>query len=317
MEWIKPGTQFDFISRRKLFIGISAAVILLGVISVAVQGGLRLGIDFTGGSEVHLRFTQDVNANEIRQAANELQLGEAVVQQIGLAEDNEYLVRVPAIEVVDGESVAQRIENRLAERLGAESFTVLREELVGPRAGSELRQQGILAVLLSFIGILLYVGIRFDFKFAVGAIVALFHDTLIVLAVFSFFDKELTLTVIAAILTIIGFSINDTVIIYDRIRENMRLLRTKSFAEIVNISLNETLARTVLTSFTLMAVAVVLYFLGGSVLNDFAFTMIIGVIVGVYSSIYIAAPIVIGWHQRKRIKVKVRPPAAKGKTAKA
>ncbi len=299
MEFVKPGTNIDFISKRRLMLGISIAIIVAGIIATVLRGGLPMGIDFTGGTEVHVQFNQEVAAGDVRSAVEGLGLGETVVQGIGLQGDNEYLVRVAAVEVENAPSVAAVIEGSLDEKFGAGSYKVLREDLVGPRAGEDLRRQGLFAVILSFLGILIYVGFRFDFKFAAGAILALVHDTLVVLAFFAFFGKELNLTVIAAILTIIGFSINDTVVIYDRIRENMRLIRTKTFAEIVNASLNQTLGRSVLTSATLFVVSLILFFVGGSVLNDFAFTMIVGVVAGTYSSIYIAAPVVIDWHTRK------------------
>lgn len=297
MEWIKPGTKFDFVAKRKIMLAFSGGVILLGILSMLFQGGLRTGIDFSGGTEVHLQFTEAVAPDRIRGPVDQLGYGEAVVQRIGLADDNEYLVRVPEVPA-RGESIANVIRDTLTEEFGEGAFIVQAEEVVGPRAGRELRQQGFLALAMSFIGIMIYIGIRFDIKFASGAIAAVLHDTLFIVTIFSLLGKEVTLTVIAAILTIIGYSINDTVVVFDRIRENRRFLRTKTFGDVINLSVNETLPRTVLTSFTVLLVVVVLYLFGGSVLHDFAFTMLIGVIVGTYSSVFVAAPLVLEWHNR-------------------
>lgn len=298
MQWIKPGTNLDFVGKKNIALAISAVIIIIGIVSMVSKGGLRLGIDFSGGTEVHVRFAKPVEADDVRKATEAAKLGEPTVQSIGQPGDNEYLVRVSALGEATASPAAAIVE-ALNKQFGAESFTVLREDAVGPRAGQDLRAQGLYAILLSFLGILIYVAIRFDFKFGVGSIVALLHDTLIVLAAFSLFNKEITLTVIAAILTVIGYSMNDTVIVFDRIRENMRTMRQKKFSEVVNKSINETLSRTILTSLTMLLVTATLYLFGGSVLNDFAFTLLIGVFAGTYSSIYIAAPVVIGWQKDK------------------
>lgn len=299
MQWIKPGTNIDFVGKKTIAMGISLLIIAIGIVSMVSKGGLRLGIDFTGGTEVHVRFNKSVEADQVRKATATVNLGEPIVQSIG-QEGNEYLVRVSAIGEKDAGPAAAIID-ALKKEFGADSLTVLREDAVGPRAGQDLRAQGLYAILLSFLGILIYVAIRFDFKFGVGSIVALVHDTLVVLAVFSLFDREITLTVIAALLTVIGYSMNDTVIVFDRIRENMRTMRSKKFSEVVNRSVNETLSRTILTSLTMFIVVVTLYLFGGSVLNDFAFTLLIGLFAGTYSSIYIAAPVVIAWEKDKVI----------------
>lgn len=300
MEWIKPGTNFDFVGKRKIFLGLSLVIIAIGVIAMVAKGGLRLGIDFTGGTEVHVRFAKPVHADEVRKATEAAKLGEPTVQQIGQPGDNEYLVRVSTLGEAKA-SPAAAIVASLKQTFGEGSFTVLREDAVGPRAGKDLRAQGLYAILLSFLGILIYVAIRFDYKFGVGAIVALLHDVLIILAAFALLNKEVTLTVIAAVLTVIGYSMNDTVIVFDRIRENMRTMRQKKFSEVVNKSINETLSRTILTSLTMLLVTVTLYLFGGSVLNDFAFVLLIGVFAGTYSSIYIASPIVITWEGDKPV----------------
>jgi preprotein translocase subunit SecF len=291
------------VGKKERFMAISGIFIAIGIVSMIMHGGLKTGIDFSGGTEVHVRFPKEVTADHLRAAVEKAKLGEPVVQQIGIASDNEYLVRVAASSDTS-KSVATEIRQALDQAFGADTYKVLREDIVGPRAGRDLRMQGLYAVLLSFLGILIYVGIRFDFKFGVGAIVALVHDTLILLTLFSLLNKEISLTIIAAILTVIGYSMNDTVIVFDRVRENMRLVRTKSFAEVINLSVNETLSRTILTSTTVMLVSVVLFFLGGSVLHDFAFCLIVGVIAGTFSSIYIAAPIVIYMQKSKGAPVK-------------
>ncbi len=302
MEWIKPGINIDFIGKAKPAIALSVLIIAAGIVSMAIQG-LNLGIDFSGGTEIHVRFTEEVSANEIRAAASKAGRGDPVVQSIGGGGD-EFLIRVPEAGGM-AESPALALEAALKAEFG-EGFNVLREELVGPQAGRELRAQGIYALLLSFIGILIYVGIRFDFRFGVGSILAIVHDTLIVFAALSLTGKEITLTIIAAVLTVIGYSINDTVIIFDRIRENMRLTRSRPFGDVVNRSINETLARTLLTSFTLFIVVIVLFLFGGSVLHDFAFVLLIGVVTGTYSTIFIATPLLVYWQKKQVATAKRR-----------
>jgi preprotein translocase subunit SecF len=295
MEWIKPGTNYDFVGKSKIAIAVSVLIVLIGIASLVARGGFNMGIDFTGGTELHVGFKTAVEPNQVRDAARDANLGDPSVQRIGADEQNEYLIRVATVNEDAKSSPLEALEGALNEKFGADSYTVLREDVVGPRAGQDLRNQGMWAVLLSILGILIYIGVRFDFKFGAGAILALVHDTLIMLAFFSLFQVEITLTIIAAILTIIGFSVNDTVIVFDRIRENMRSMRTKKFSEVVNKSVNETFSRTLLTSLTMLMVTVVLYLWGGTVLRDFAFALIVGVVAGTFSTIYIASPFVIWW----------------------
>ena len=230
----------------------------------------------------------------MRDALRELDLGQVVVQDFGSREDREFLVRVEKKEI-DLQALQQTIEEAMKNRFGAQSFELRRTELVGPKVGEELRKKGVYAVIYAILGILVYITWRFEFRFAVGAILALLHDALITIGVFSIMNKEIDLPIVAAILTIIGYSINDTIVVFDRIRENMRRIRRQSIDRVINQSINETLSRTLLTSLTTLIVVGALFILGGPVIHNFAFALIIGVAVGTYSSIYIASPAIIYW----------------------
>jgi preprotein translocase subunit SecF len=226
-----------------------------------------------------------------------------------VGQDNEYLVRVDQLET-DLDALSQRIEKALRDRFGADSTEVRRTELVGPKVGAELRRKGFLAVLYSIIGILIYVAWRFEFRFGLGAVLALVHDALITIGCFSFLNKEIDLPEVAAVLTVIGYSVNDTIVVFDRIRENMRKIRKQSLVKVINSSVNETLSRTLLTSGTTLITVIALFFLGGPVIHNFAFALLVGITVGTYSSIFIASPIVLFWdYLKERI--------AKAKTARS
>jgi len=217
-----------------------------------------------------------------------------VVQQFGNPKDHEFLVRVEKTET-NLEKLQEKIDDVLKETFGPESLEVRRTEIVGPKVGAELRKKGLLAMLYAIIGILIYITVRFEFRFALGAILALLHDTMITIGVFSVLNMEIDLPIVAAILTIIGYSINDTIVVFDRVRENMRKIRRQSIEKVVDASINETLSRTLLTSITTLVVVGSLFVLGGPVIHNFAFALIIGVFIGTYSSIYIASPVLIFW----------------------
>lgn len=296
MELIKPGTNFDFIRFRWIALGISWALIAIGIFSLLVRGGPNYGIDFSGGVMVHLRFPQPQSLNQIRDALSSVHLGDVTIQDFGSG-GTEFLVRLP-VTSSETKGITETLTQALEQEFGKDKFQVLRVELVGPRVGHELRQRALLAVLFATLLMGSYIWFRFEFRFGVGAAVALVHDVLIAVGALSVFNYEIDLTVVAALLTVVGFSVHDTVIVCDRIRENMRKGgRRDSMGTIINRSINETLSRTVLTTGTAILVVLSLFLLGGNVIRGFAFTLLIGFIIGTYSSIYIASPIVL-WMER-------------------
>ncbi len=295
MELIKPGTKFDFIRFRFIALGISWALIALGILSLILHGGPNYGIDFSGGVMVHLRFKQQVPIGDIRAALNAIHLGESAIQDFGAA-GTEFLIRLP-VEASETKGITETLTQALADKFGKDAFEVLRVELVGPRVGQDLRQRALLAVGFATLLMGAYIWFRFELRFGIGAASALVHDVLIVVGALSVANYEIDLTVVAALLTVVGFSVHDTVIVCDRIRENMRKSRRDNMATLINRSINETLSRTVLTTGTAILVILALFFLGGNVIRGFAFTLLIGFIVGTYSSIYIASPIVL-WMER-------------------
>jgi preprotein translocase subunit SecF len=296
MELIKPGTNFDFIRFRWIALGISWALIAIGIFSLLMRGGPNYGIDFSGGVMVHLRFPQPQSLNQIRDALSSVHLGDVTIQDFGSG-GTEFLVRLP-VTSSETKGITETLTQALEQEFGKDKFQVLRVELVGPRVGHELRQRALLAVLFATLLMGSYIWFRFEFRFGVGAAVALVHDVLIAVGALSVFNYEIDLTVVAALLTVVGFSVHDTVIVCDRIRENMRKGgRRDSMGAIINRSINETLSRTVLTTGTAILVVLSLFLLGGNVIRGFAFTLLVGFIIGTYSSIYIASPIVL-WMER-------------------
>ena len=298
MELIKPGTNFDFIRFRFVALGISGVLIAIGLVSFIYHGGPNYGIDFSGGVMVHLRFAKPQPNDDIRAALNTVQLGESTIQDFG-ATGTEFLVRLP-VAASETEGVSDTLTKALRDKFGQDSFEVLRVELVGPRVGQELRQRALLAVAFATALMGVYIWFRFELRFGIGAAIALMHDVVIAAGALSLVNYEIDLTVVAALLTVVGFSVHDTVIVCDRIRENMRKTRRESMAAIINRSINETLSRTVLTTGTAILVVLSLFFLGGSVIRSFAFTLLVGFIIGTYSSIFIASPIVLWLDPRTR-----------------
>ena len=292
MELIRPNTNIDFVGRAKIAIAASLVIILLGIASLVIKGGPTYGIDFAGGSLVQIKFNSDTSAADLRTALDELDLRGLSIQQFG-DQANEYLVRVQEGEQL--ETLAGRIQATLEKRYGTGNLEIRRTEMVGPQVGKDLRSKGVQAIIFSIIGMLIYVTFRFEFRFGAGAVIALVHDVLVTLTAFSLLNLEIDLTIIAAFLTIVGYSVNDTVVICDRIRENMGKLHNRPLAEIVNRSLNETLSRTILTSGLTLLAVLALFLFGGSVLHNFAFALLVGMIAGVYSTVFIASPVLILW----------------------
>jgi preprotein translocase subunit SecF len=286
--------NFDFIGRRKWAYLVSLAAIIIGLASIGVRGGLRYDIDFTGGTLIQVRFEQPPDIGRIRGALGRIGLGESVIQQFG--DPREYILRMP-LTATNSEEVARRVQGALAADAGLGKFDIRRVEFVGPQVGRDLQLQAVYAVLVGLVGILLYIAIRFDLKGGVAAVVAVFHDVIICLGAISLTNREFSLPVLAALLTIIGFSVNDTIVAYDRLRENRgkSMPRGLSFAQQMNLAINQTLSRTVLTSLTVFFSTAILLFFGGKTLEDFAFVLFIGVITGTYSTIYVASAIVVDW----------------------
>ena len=292
MQIIKHDINIDFVGKRKLAMIISGVVILLGLVSLVINGGPNYGIDFVGGTLVQVKFAEDTDASKIKESLSALDLGSVVVQHFG-DDANEYLVRVQ--ESAKNKELAKMISASLESSYGAGQVDIRRVEMVGPQVGKDLRQKGLLSILYAMIGILIYISWRFELRFAVGAIIALLHDVLITLGAFSLSGREIDLPIIAAFLAIIGYSLNDTIIVYDRIRENYGKHKKKGFSAVVNSSINETLSRTILTSGTTMLVVLALFVFGGGVIHNFAFALLIGILVGTYSSIFVASPVLIFW----------------------
>ncbi len=293
MELIKPGINFDFVGKNRMAVLFSVVVIAVGLASLLFKGGPALGIDFAGGTLVQVQFGTDTRAAEIKEGLASLNLGDLVVQTFG-DQENEFLIRVPDTgqELKD---LSKGIAGALEARYGEGKVDVRRVEMVGPQVGQDLREKGLLAILYAMIGTLLYITWRFEFRFAVGAILALVHDVAVTLGAFSLFNKEIDLPIIAAFLAIIGYSLNDTIIIFDRIRENTGKDPKETFSQLVNRSVNETLSRTFLTSGTTLLVVLALFFLGGGVIHNFAFALIVGIVAGTYSTIFVASAFVIFW----------------------
>ena len=295
MELIPPNTRIDFIGKKKYTIWISAVAILLSLGSIFLHGGLRYGVDFAGGILIQIRFSETADISEIRDALDAMGSKEANVQNFGGG--NEFLIRIEKTSE-DLEEMSKNIQAALQERFKGKALEIRRVEVVGPKVGKDLKQKALWAVGLSFAAILIYVAWRFrTVAYGLGGIVALFHDILITYGAISIFQLEYSLPLLAVILTIIGFSINDTIVIFDRVRENIKKMRKENLETIFNVSINETLGRTILTSGTVMMVVLILFFFGGPVIHDFTKAFIIGLISGTYSTVYIASPVVLFWER--------------------
>ncbi len=298
MEFFKT-PSINFVGVRRKAMLVSAIILAAGLISMALQRGLRQSIDFAGGALVEVRTETEVPLQDIRAIVSGAGFEDAEITRFG--GQNDYLVKVKS--VAEPEATANQIV--VAIQSGVSGTVELRRvETVGPRIGAELRKSGVNAVLFALFGILIYVGWRFDFRSAVAAIIATTHDVLLTLAFFSFAGVEMSLVIVAAVLTIVGYSLNDKVVVFDRIRENLHLRRREDFGKLVNSSLNETLSRTVITGTTSLLVLTSLIFLGGEVIKDFSVTLFVGILIGTYSSIFIAAPIVVEWNNWRPPKVK-------------
>jgi preprotein translocase subunit SecF len=298
MEMLSSKSNIDFIGKRKIAYGLSLLLILTSFGSIIFQG-LNFGIDFSGGTLVQVRFQTPPDIKEIRNALSDLDMGDVVIQEFGSPE--EIMIRVEK-QVTDAKAqskLSQHILKALNPVAGKDGVELRRVEFVGPQVGDELTEQGIMAVVYSMVAILFYVAWRFEMRFAYGAVLALIHDLGITIGFFSLMQKEFTLVVVAALLTVIGYSLNDTIVVYDRIREEMKRFKSKGLPFIINEAVNRTLSRTLITSMTTLLVLVALLMFGGEVIHDFALTLFLGVLIGTYSSVFVASPIVLLLNQKK------------------
>ncbi len=286
MQLFNKTTEINFLGVRKAAVAISVLLIVISLASLFVRG-LNLGIDFTGGTLIEVGYPQPAELVEVRETLASAGFDDAVVQHFGTS--REVLVRVPPREGLNSAELSTRILRVLQHQEGVGDIKMRRVEFVGPQVGDELTNDGGLAMLYALIGVLIYVALRFEYRFAVGSVAALIHDVVITLGIFSLLQLDFDLTVLAAILAIIGYSLNDTIVVFDRIRENFIKLRTGTPFEVMNISINQTMARTLMTSFTTLLVVVALFVFGGELIHGFATALLIGVIVGTYSSIYVAS----------------------------
>jgi preprotein translocase subunit SecF len=295
MEIFKRVTEYNFMAKKTMAIVLSSVVILVGIISMITHGGLKYGIDFDGGTLVQLKFKTPPAIEDLRDGLKTIGLGDSTIQEFG--SKNHILIRVEKSEE-KLEEIGTKVKNSLIGKFQADDILVERVEMVGPKVGKDLREKAILSIIYAIIGIVIYISWRFELQYAIAAIIALVHDVLVTMGAFSLVDKEFTLVIVAAFLTIIGYSLNDTIVVFDRIRENMRRKGKTSFADVINMSINQTLSRTILTSGTTLLVVVALFFRGGEIIHDFSFALIVGVVVGTYSSIFIASVFLVYWENR-------------------
>jgi len=306
MEFIKPGTRIPFTKYRHMAITLSTLV-NIAVLVLLFTKGPNLGVDFAGGTMVHVKFAQKVSIPEIRQALGKLGFGETVVQDFGQDGSNEFMIRLEKTSVQIG-ALGEGIRGGFSDRFGQDRFEIRRIESVGPKVGKDLRERGIWSVIAATImmGVYIWVrfgfsfGARFGFHFGLGAVISLIHDVLVTIGALLLVNYEFDLTIVAALLTIVGFSVNDTVIVCDRIRENMRKNRREILENTINTSINETLSRTIITTGTAILVLVALFLLGGGVIRPFAFALLVGFSSGVYSTIFIASPVILLWEKGKK-----------------
>lgn len=299
MRIFKTDSTFNFMGRARIPLAASLLVILAGFGAYFAMGGLNYGIDFTGGTLVQARLEGAGDITAIRQAVADADIGSFALQTLGDETAHEYLITLGGSDeqtAVTGKSPAVKVEDALKTHFP--KVTIRRVETVGPKVGAELKEAAAEAILFSLVAILIYVWARFQWRYSVGAIAALFHDVLIVLAAFVFTQREVSLAVVAGVLTVAGYSINDTIVIFDRIRENLNRFQKRDRGETFNTSINQTLSRTVLTSGTTLFVVLALYLFGGEIINDFAFALLVGIFVGTYSSIFIASPLVLSLQRR-------------------
>ncbi len=300
---ILPKTNIDFIGKRNIAFIFSALLVLSGVIALIQigRGEANMGIDFAGGTSVQLKFEKPIKMDEARRSLERNGFPEAELQEF--TQGNKLLIRVKSSSAKAGagaqaatqEKTADRIVGVFAQEFPDNKFVVDSSTEIGPAIGKELRQKAVIAIVFSMIGIVIYIWLRFEFRFGIAAAIATFHDVFAVLGIFYLLDKEVTLLIVSALLTLAGYSLTDTVVVFDRIRENLRLRRRDPLELVINSGINQVLGRTIVVSLTVILVLVGLFFFGGEVIHDFSFALLLGVIVGTYSSIFVASPILVVW----------------------
>lgn len=293
-------TQIDFVGKRYIFFALSTLLVSLGLFSLIQisRGNANLGIDFAGGAAVQLKFNQPIHIDAARKVLDENGLKNAELQQV--VEQNRLLIRIKKQDIVQ-QNVRERIQQAFSKSFPDNQFVVESSTEIGPTVGQKLQRDALVAVLISMFCIIVYIAFRFEFRFGIAATIATFHDVFVVLGIFFVLNKEINLLVVTALLTIAGYSLTDTVVVFDRIRENLRGRRKESLEQIINDSINQVLSRTFNTSVTVFLAVLAIYFFGGEVIHDFSLAMILGVIVGTYSSWFVASPLLLLW--RKRVGV--------------
>jgi preprotein translocase subunit SecF len=299
MELIKPGTNLNFVGKIKYAIIFSAILIIISIASIILHGGLNPGIDFAGGSVIQVKFSKNITADQIRTALKATKLESSTIQQFGA---NEFLIRTHE-SFSDQKMLAANLEQPLT-AVFSKDYEIRRVEVVGAKVGADFKRKAVIAVILSWLAMLIYVGWRFEFRYGLGGILALVHDVVIVIGALSILNMEFTISILAALIFVIGFSINDTIVVLDRIRENVKLHPKQKLSDTINMSINQTLSRTILTSLTVFLTVLALYIFGGAVIHDFAFALLVGVVIGTYSSIYIACTIVLLFENLRLSKMK-------------
>ncbi|TFB09063.1 protein translocase subunit SecF [Candidatus Atribacteria bacterium MT.SAG.1] len=286
--------KFDFVNNRRMAYIVSTVIILVGLISIIFQG-FNYGIDFAGGTLIQINFSEPVSTAEVRRVLDDFNLGQSTIQNLS---GNEFLIRTERIDREKRKEILSDFKESLGES------ELLRVETVGPVIGEDMKKSALYALLFAFAGIILYITIRFEFKFSIASILALFHDIIIVMGIFSLLGKEITLPILAAVLTIVGYSLNNTIVILDRLRENIKFKTKESFENLINLSINQSLSRTINTALTTILPVLALYFFGGNILSDFALALFLGMIAGTYSSIFIASPLLLEWNKIFKIHQK-------------
>jgi len=314
--------KIDFMSKRRMWVGVSLSLVAISLVILGTKG-IHRGIEFEGGAEVQLQYAATPDVGAVRDTLGKAGFAGSLVTTIGKPEEHEVYIRVPLVPGAKDQDLAPRVVASLKSAQGAEAFVVRSQSYIGPTVGKELVKKALGAVLGSMAGMLVYIWIRFEFQWGLAAVIALVHDTIITLGLFSLFGYEMSLPVVAAFLTLVGYSVNDTVVIFDRIRENLRAKggTVASLPELINTSMNQTLSRTILTSLLTWIVCAFLFALGGPALRDFSFVMVVGIVVGTYSSIYIASPFLVVWQEwlgaRSKKKAALEAPRVVAKKVRA
>jgi len=292
------GIKVDWIGKRQIFFAISIALMVVGMISLIQKGKFRYGVDFRGGMTMKVHFKQPVpQIDQVRAAMNKSGARDSQIQALNDPASGDFQIEYGGkggeVDASQSKEMIDTVASALDKEFGPDPERIKSSEFVGPSVGTELRSKAVQATLLSLVGILIYIAFRFEWVYGAAAVFAVFHDTLVTLGIFSLFNKEINLTVIAALLTLVGYSVNDTIVVFDRVRENLKNRRRDSLESILNDSINQTLSRTILTSFLTFLTVLALFLFGGEIINNFAFAMVIGIVIGTYSSIAVASPLVL------------------------